>query len=89
MPVLRKVLLTICRRRFLNQGWIEKVKRRVVDLLKAVQNFSYYHPEQHGFSLDQICPAGVDRTQLRRSGDSGGRTASLEFLRVHFGTCGG
>lgn len=28
-------------------GWIENVKRRVVDLLEPFQGFDYYQPEQH------------------------------------------
>jgi len=66
-------------------GWIEKVKRRVVDLLKPFQNFSYYHPEQHGSaSIKSVLPVVTGRSYADLEIQEGGQ-ASLEFLRVHFG----
>ena len=66
-------------------GWIEKVKRRFVDLLKPFQNFSYYHPEQHGSAyLKSVLPLLTGRSYDYLEIKEGGQ-ASLEFLRVHFG----
>jgi hypothetical protein len=65
-------------------GWIENVKRRFVDLLKPFQNFSYYHPEQHGSaSLKSVLPVLTGHSYADLEIQEGGQ-ASLEFLRVHF-----
>jgi hypothetical protein len=66
-------------------GWIENVKRRVVDLLEPFQSFDYYHPEQHGSaSIKAVLPVLTGRSYADLEIQEGGQ-ASLEFLRVHFG----
>jgi len=65
-------------------GWIAKVKRRFVDLLKPFQNFSYYHPNQHGSaSIKSVLPVLTGRSYADLEIQEGGQ-ASQEFLRVHF-----
>jgi len=66
-------------------GWIVNVKRRIVDLLKPFQNFSYYHPDQHGSaSIKSVLPVLTGRSYADLEIQEGGQ-ASLEFLRIHFG----
>jgi hypothetical protein len=65
-------------------GWIEKVKRRVVDLLEPFQSFDYYHPDQHGSaSIKAVLPVLTGRSYGDLEIQEGGQ-ASLEYLRVHF-----
>jgi hypothetical protein len=66
-------------------GWIDGVKRRIVDLLEPFQSFDYYHPEQHGSaSIKSVLPALTGRSYADLEIQEGGQ-ASLEYLRVHFG----
>jgi len=66
-------------------GWIEKVKRRFVDLLKPFQNFIYYHPNQQGSaSIKSVLPVLTGHSYANLEIKEGGQ-ASMEFLRVHFG----
>ena len=66
-------------------GWIVNVKRRIIDLLKPFQNFSFYHPDQHGSaSIKAVLPVLAGRSYANLEIQQGGQ-ASLEFLRVHFG----
>jgi hypothetical protein len=66
-------------------GWIENVKRRVVDLLEPFQSFDYYHPEQNGSaSIKSVLPVLTGRSYADLEIKEGGQ-ASMEFLRVHFG----
>src|ERR1041384_2001821 len=68
-----------------HSGWIVNVKRRIIDLLKPFQNFSYYHPEQHGSaSIKAVLPVLTGRSYADLEIQEGGQ-ASLKFLRVHFG----
>ena len=65
-------------------GWIENVKRRIVDLLEPFQAFDYYHPQQHGSaSIKSVLPVltGCSYADLEIQE---GEQASLEYLRVHF-----
>lgn len=65
--------------------WIEKVKRRFVDLLKPFQNFNYYHPEQQGSaSIKSVLPVLTEHSYADLEIKEGGQ-ASLEYLRVTFG----
>jgi hypothetical protein len=65
--------------------WIDNVKRRFVDLLRPFQNFSYYHPEQHGSaSIKSVLPVLTGRSYAGLEIQEGGQ-ANMEFLRVHFG----
>jgi len=66
-------------------GWIENVKRRIVDLLEPFQSFDYYHPEQHGSaSIKSVLPVLTGHSYADLEIQEGGQ-ASLEYLRVHFG----
>lgn len=66
-------------------GWIENVKRRIIDLLEPFQSFDYYHPDQHGSaSIKAVLPVLTGRSYADLEIQEGGQ-ASLEFLRVHFG----
>ena len=56
-----------------------------MDLLLPFRGFRYYHPAQLGSaSIKSVLPAltgrGYDDLEIQEGG-----TASLEFLRVHFG----
>ena len=67
-------------------GWIKGINKRMVDLLEPFQGFSYYDPEQHGSaSIKAVLPVltgkSYDDLEIRQGGQ-----ASIEFLRVHFGT---
>lgn len=66
-------------------GWIENVKRRIIDLLEPFQSFDYYHPDQHGSaSIKAVLPVLTGRSYADLEIREGGQ-ASLEYLRVHFG----
>ena len=66
-------------------GWIDGVKRRIVDLLEPFQAFDYYHPEQHGSaSIKAVLPVLTGRSYADLEIQEGGQ-ASLEYLRVYFG----
>lgn len=81
-----KGVLTRCAELFPeHKPWVEGVKRRMVDLLAPFRSFHYYHPAQLGSaSIKAVMPAltgrGYDGLEIAE-----GATASLEFLRVHFG----
>ncbi|OQB94236.1 MAG: hypothetical protein BWX84_00285 [Verrucomicrobia bacterium ADurb.Bin118] len=65
--------------------WIEAVKPRIIDLLEPFQAFDYYHPEQYGSaSIKAVLPVLTGRSYTDLEIQEG-NTASLEFLRVHFG----
>lgn len=84
--VFEKGVLTRCAELFPeHMPWVESVKRRMVDLLVPFRSFHYYHPAQLGSaSIKAVMPAltgrGYDGLEIAE-----GATASLEFLRVHFG----
>jgi len=66
--------------------WVAGIERRIVDLLLPFRRFHYYHPQQNGSaSMKAVLPAltsrGYDKLAIQD-----GRMASLEFLRVHFGS---
>jgi len=68
-----------------HRPWLDGVKRRVVDLLLPFRGFRFYHPNQEGSaSMKAVLPAltgkGYDQLAIQEGG-----TASLEYLRVHFG----
>lgn len=66
-------------------AWIEKVKRRFVDLLRPFQDFDFYHPQQHGSaSIKSVLPVLTGRSYADLEIKEGGQ-ASMEYLRVHFG----
>jgi hypothetical protein len=68
-----------------HKGWIEKAKRRVVDLLEPFQSFDYYHADQHGSaSIKAVLPVLTGHSYADLEIKEGGQ-ASHEFLRVHFG----
>jgi hypothetical protein len=65
--------------------WYRQVKRRLVDLLCPFRGFRHYHAAQLGSaSMKAVLPAltgrGYEHLEIQE-----GNTASLEFLRVHFG----
>jgi hypothetical protein len=67
------------------QAWLARIRKRFVDLLVPFRAFSYYHPAQSGSaSMKAVLPAitgrGYDHLEIQEGG-----TASMEFLRVHFG----
>jgi Domain of unknown function(DUF2779) len=67
-------------------GWIKKVNERVVDLLEPFQSFVYYHPDQQGSaSIKSVLPVLTGKSYNDLEIREGGQ-ASLEFLRVHFGS---
>jgi hypothetical protein len=66
-------------------SWLRGVEKRIVDLLQPFRGFRYYHPAQKGSaSMKAVLPAltgqGYDDLAIQE-----GNTASLEFLRVHYG----
>jgi hypothetical protein len=66
-------------------GWIENVKRRIIDLLEPFQDYDYYHPDQQGSaSIKSVLPVLTGRSYADLEIQEGGQ-ASLEYLRVHFG----
>jgi hypothetical protein len=68
-----------------NAGWIDSVKARIIDLLEPFQSFDYYHPQQYGSaSIKSVLPVLTGRSYADLEIQEG-NTASLEFLRVHFG----
>jgi hypothetical protein len=67
------------------KSWYAQIKRRFVDLLLPFRGFRYYHPAQLGSaSMKSVLPALTGRGYQALEIQDGG-TASLEFLRVHFG----
>jgi hypothetical protein len=67
------------------KAWLARILLRVVDLLEPFREFLYYHPAQRGSaSIKAVLPAltgrGYDHLEIREGG-----TASLEYLRTHFG----
>jgi hypothetical protein len=65
-------------------GWIEDVKRRIVDLLEPFQRFDYYHGAQGGSaSIKSVLPVLTGRSYADLEIHEGGQ-ASLEYLRIHF-----
>ncbi|MCI0541070.1 MAG: DUF2779 domain-containing protein [Verrucomicrobiales bacterium] len=67
-------------------GWLGELAPRFVDLFSPFRSFHYYHPAQDGdASIKAVLPAitgkNYEHLQIRD-----GASASLEFLRVHFGT---
>lgn len=66
--------------------FVSEIKHRIVDLLVPFRGFRYYHPKQSGSgSIKSVLPAltgnGYDHLEIQD-----GVTASLEFLRVTFGS---
>lgn len=62
--------------------WVEEVNKRIVDLEKPFQNFSYYHPKQQGrTSIKYVLPAVSDLT-YKGMEISNGVQASVEFLNA-------
>jgi hypothetical protein len=65
--------------------WVEGARSRLVDLLKPFQEFSYYHPDQHGSaSIKSVLPA------LTGQGYEGmaiadGEAASRAFMYATYG----
>ncbi|MCL4854083.1 MAG: DUF2779 domain-containing protein, partial [Bryobacteraceae bacterium] len=65
-------------------GWIENVKRRIIDLLEPFQSFDCYHPQQYGSaSIKAVLPVLTGRSYADLEIQEGGQ-ASLEYLRVDF-----
>ena len=68
-----------------HKPWLEGVNRRIVDLLLPFRGFRYYHPKQDGSaSMKAVLPVLTGRSYDHLEIKEGG-SASLEFLRVHFG----
>jgi len=65
--------------------WVNRVKRRVIDLHLPFKRFDYYHPAQRGStSIKAVMPALTGRGYEELEIQEGG-TASNEFMRVTFG----
>lgn len=65
--------------------WVDNVTRRMVDLLVPFRAFHFYHPAQLGSaSIKRVMPALTGRGYVGLE-IAEGATASLEFMRVHFG----
>jgi hypothetical protein len=69
------------------QGWVQKVTERIVDLLDPFRSFAVYYPAQHGTaSIKSVLPALTGKSyQGMEIAD--GSTASAEFMRVMFRAC--
>src|SRR6185369_13123195 len=66
--------------------WVAGIELRIVDLLLPFRRFHYYHPKQNGSaSIKAVLPALTGRGYDQLAIQDGG-TASMEFLRVNFGT---
>jgi hypothetical protein len=66
--------------------WFNRVEGRITDLLIPFRSFHYYHPLQEGStSLKAVLPALTGKGYGGMEISEGG-AASLEFLRVTFGT---
>ena len=81
-----KGVLAQCAARLPEFGpWVDRVNRRVLDLLSPFKSFHYYHPQQHGSaSIKAVLPALTGRGYADLDIREGG-TASLEYARVTFG----
>jgi len=65
--------------------WVNKVEKRVVDLLDPFRGFFYYHPDQAGSaSLKDVLPV-ITNSSYKDMEISNGGTASAEYYRVTFG----
>ena len=68
-----------------NKKWIEKVLKRVIDLLIPFREFSYYNPKQQGSaSIKKVLPALCGKSYEGMEIDNGG-TASVEFYNMAYG----
>lgn len=70
-----------------HKKWIEKVLKRIVDLLIPFREFSYYNPKQQGSAsikevLPALCGKSYDDIEI---GDGG--TASVMFYNMAYGNC--
>lgn len=65
-------------------GWVEKIKARMLDLLRPFRGFDYYHPEQLGSaSLKSVLPALTGHS-YESLDIKDGNQASYEYVRTHF-----
>jgi hypothetical protein len=81
-----RILKQCCAEVPTNRNWLGQTEDRFVDLLAPFKAFHYYHPAQHGSaSMKALLPAltgiSYDNLTIRD-----GTMASLEYLRVTFGT---